>query len=341
MKKQSGSEMQSNVTRRINMRKLRHVLMGRQQATKPELAQITGLSVVTVNALITRMLEWGEVTEEGTVPSNGGRPCAQFAYHYGFRKAVIVCAHQERGMTVLRTFVADLSGKRLWERRDVKEEIAIDSFDEAIDEATRLFPDALLIAFGLPGEAWQDEVSICDFQTLTGTEFLPRIRERYQLPVLFENDINAMVYGFGVGPGHSPFEPLAGIYFPGNYRPGAGILIGGRLFYGTEHFAGEIGELPVPFLWEELDYGNEEQVEEQLTALLLTVCCLIAPKEIVLYGEFVTDALAGRLEDVLAGRLKRSFRTKVTASYSLQEDFEKGMTGLAVREMESRMDDLA
>ena len=84
-----------------------------------------------------------------------------------------------------------------------------------------------------------------------------------------------------------------------------------------------------------------KQVEEQLTALLLTVCCLIAPKEIVLYGEFVTDALAGRLEDVLAGRLKRSFRTKVTASYSLQEDFEKGMTGLAVREMESRMDDLA
>ena len=82
-------------------------------------------------------------------------------------------------------------------------------------------------------------------------------------------------------------------------------------------------------------------MEEQLTALLLTVCCLIAPKEIVLYGEFVTDALAGRLEDVLAGRLKRSFRTKVTASHSLQEDFEKGMTGLAVREMESRMDDLA
>ena len=63
MKKQSGSEMQSNVTRRINMQKLRHVLMGRQKATKPELAQITGLSVVTVGALIARMLEWGEVTE--------------------------------------------------------------------------------------------------------------------------------------------------------------------------------------------------------------------------------------------------------------------------------------
>ena len=41
---------------------------------------------------------------------------------------------RDRGKTVLRTFVTDLSGKRLWERRDVKEEIAIDSFDEAIDE---------------------------------------------------------------------------------------------------------------------------------------------------------------------------------------------------------------
>ena len=179
MKKQSGSEMQSNVTRRINMRKLRHVLMARQKATKPELAQITGLSVVTVNALITRMLEWGEVTEEGTVPSNGGRPCAQFAYHYGFRKAVIVCAHQERGKTVLRTFVTDLSGKRLWERRDVKEEIAIDSFDEAIDEAIRLFPDVLLLALGLPGGGWLDEVSIWDFRALTVTDFLPRNPDRW------------------------------------------------------------------------------------------------------------------------------------------------------------------
>lgn len=340
MEKQSGSEIQSNTTRRINMWKLRHVLMDRQKATKPVLAQITGLSVVTVNTLISRMLEWGEVMEEGTVPSNGGRPCVQYAYHYGFRKAVIVCAHQERGKTVLRTFVTDLGGKRLWERREVKEEIAIDSFDEAIDEAVRLFTDAILIAFGLPGEACQDEVSICDFQALTGTEFLSRIRERYHLPVLFENDINAMVYGYGSGPGHSSFEPLAGIYFPGNYRPGAGILIDGRIFYGMEHFAGEIGALPVPVPWEKLDYENRGQVEEQLTALLLTVCCLIAPKEIVLYGEFVTDALAGRLEDALARRLKRSFRTRVTASHSLQEDFEKGMTGLAVREMESRMDDL-
>ena len=34
MKKQSGSEMQSNVTRRINMQKLRHVLMARQKAWK-------------------------------------------------------------------------------------------------------------------------------------------------------------------------------------------------------------------------------------------------------------------------------------------------------------------
>ena len=56
MEKQSGSEIQSNTIRRINMWKLRHVLMDRQKATKPELAQITGLSVVTVNTLISRML---------------------------------------------------------------------------------------------------------------------------------------------------------------------------------------------------------------------------------------------------------------------------------------------
>ncbi len=319
------------------MWKLRRILLSRKQATKPELADLTGLSVVTVNALITRMLEWGEVTEDGTAPSRGGRPSARYAYRYGFRKAAVVCAHQSQGKTVIRAFVTDLGGERLWEKRDVKEEIAADSFDALLDEAVRRFPDISLIALGLPGEAWNDLVSICDFQALTGTAFLPRLRERYGLPVLFENDINAMVFGFGLRTGHSALEPLAGVYFPGNYGPGAGFLIGGRLFYGMEHCAGEIGELPVPFPWEELDYADEKQVEEQLTVLLLSICCLMAPKEIVLYGEFVTDALAGRLEEAIAGRLRRSFRVKITASRCLEEDFEKGMTGLAGKEMESRL----
>ena len=186
----------TRLMKQLNKSTLRNILSQKRTATKPELAKYSGLSVVTVNALLSEMLYSGEVQEGGNAPSGGGRPSMQYRYNYDYRTVAVVYGHQLEGRSYIHTLAVNLDGKKLWERQEYMEEIGPESFDSALDEVFAAFGNIGLIAFGLPGEAIGNEVIINDFKGLEGRVFLPRIRERYQVPVLFENDINAMTYGY-------------------------------------------------------------------------------------------------------------------------------------------------
>ena len=68
----------TRLMKQLNISTLRRVLSGEGKATKPQLSRLTGLSVVTVNALITEMLEQGEVQElgNGTLRAEAVLPCS-------------------------------------------------------------------------------------------------------------------------------------------------------------------------------------------------------------------------------------------------------------------------
>ena len=75
----------TRLMKQLNKSTLRNILSQKRTATKPELAKYSGLSVVTVNALLSEMLYSGEVQESGNAPSGGGRPSMQYRYNYDYR----------------------------------------------------------------------------------------------------------------------------------------------------------------------------------------------------------------------------------------------------------------
>lgn len=58
----------------INLNNVRQVMKRMETATKPQLAALTKLSVVTVNSLVKELSELGELFEDLVVPSNGADP---------------------------------------------------------------------------------------------------------------------------------------------------------------------------------------------------------------------------------------------------------------------------
>ncbi len=138
------------------------------------------------------------------------------------------------------------------------EEIGPESFDGGLDEVFAGFDNIGLIAFGLPGEAIGNEVTINDFNGLEGRVFPPVSGSTIRVPVLFENDINAMTYGY-YRKLRRREASLAGIYFPRSFLPGAGLILNGSIYYGASHFAGEMGAMYTPVPWEKLDYYEESQ----------------------------------------------------------------------------------
>lgn len=316
-----------------NRRHLRRIFYGQEIATKAELAQMSGLSVVTVNSLIREMLSDREVEEYGLVPSEGGRPSMRYRYRYERKKAAVVYAYAYGGAHAIRicTFVIDLAGRKLWERTADAEEISLESFEAGLDAAFAEQEHIDCIYFGLPGELVEGVVTLNDFPALVGAQFLPHYKGRYSVEVYMENDINAMTYGNYVRQRPGEHVSMAGIYIPEHFLPGAGFVLNDGIYYGVGHMSGEIGRLPVPHDWLTLDYGNAKMAAENLAAVLKILCMTLAPERFVLYGSFLSERVLELVERQLSE--ERRFFPGMSIGYhtEIEPDYESGLGSLALK----------
>lgn len=304
-------------------------------ATKPELAAKTGLSVVTVNSLIAEMVESGEVLQGESVPSNGGRPSAQYIYNENYSLAVIIYGQQENSNNLIRLLVVNLYGEILERKSEYYTNITVDCFDPWIEEMIIKYAGVSMIAFGLPGEEENQVILLNDYPDIIGDVFLKHYQEKYKVPVIYENDVNASVSGYYFRHMKPLQQNMVGIYVPRIYNPGAGILIRGEIYHGAKNFAGEFKFIPMPYPWKELDYSNKQQVSENLGRLLVMYSCIIAPDQFVLYGDFWTQEIKEGILEYAGDLLQDQFHPRITFSEEYDKDFETGMIKLSLDYLEN------
>ena len=327
----------AKLMKELNKRQLRRILRQCKEATKPELADRTGLSVVTINSLLEDLLKTGEVVQSGLAPSGGGRPSTRYQYRPDYRYAVLLYGHQSEGRNLMHLAVVNLMGECVWRKEEYFDEILLESFEAVLDDVIGRFPEIGLLAFGLPGEVVDDVVTIHDYQALVGPEFMAHYKERYHLPVVFENDINAMTYG-ACREGDVEKATVAGIYLPRIYPPGAGLVIQGKIYYGTSHCAGELAGLPVPVSWDSLDYGRENDVLENLKLLTAVYGFTVAPETLIFYGDFFTEELQEQLRAFSGRLLEGKFHMDLIFAENLERDYEEGMKRLALEALWEEME---
>ena len=327
----------AKLMKELNKRQLRRILRQCKEATKPELADRTGLSVVTINSLLEDLLKTGEVVQSGLAPSGGGRPSARYQYRPDYRYAVLLYGHQSEGRNLMHLAVVNLMGECVWRKEEYFDEILVESFEAVLDDVIGRFPEIGLLAFGLPGEVVDDVVTIHDYKALVGPEFMAHYKERYHLPVVFENDINAMTYG-ACREGDVEKATVAGIYLPRIYPPGAGLVIQGKIYYGTSHCAGELAGLPVPVSWDSLDYGRENDVLENLKLLTAVYGFTVAPETLIFYGDFFTEELQEQLRAYSGRLLEGKFHMDLIFAENLERDYEEGMKRLALEALWEEME---
>lgn len=326
----------NKLMKQMNMSILRNALKKCHEATKSELSAMTGLSVVTVNALVSEMTEMGELLIKGTVPSNGGRPSVQYHYNEEYQHAAIIYGHQHKNKNLIHIVVVNLLKECKWRREQYFDDIEITSFDKILDDAFREFPSIGMVAFGLPGEAVDQVITIIDYKKIHGSEFLSHYEERYKVPVIFENDINVMVYGKYQSSIQDGNNSLVGIYFPRIYEPGAGLILNGSIYYGNRHFSGELGLMPVPIPWDAIDYSKKEEILPMIQYLLAIFCCTVAPESFVLYGDFFTKEIEEELSFFVEKLLDGRFSMNLQVSNSMEQDYELGMITLALQALDEK-----
>lgn len=314
-----------------HMDALRRALLVMRRATRAQLSEATGLSTMTVGKLLSVMQERGEVDQGDTLRLSGGRPSVIARYNGNYRHFAVIAVEQREGKSAFMLSIFNLFGEPVLSEELLIDEVRTDSFDTFFDQAAAWGYRLALAIFVLPGVAEGDRISACDFEALAGNVFLPRLREKFGMDILFENDVNGAVLGHAFDADDG--DVCAGIYFPRTYCPGAGVVIGGEILHGSSHFAGEFGYVQGEENWLALDYADEKKVIGMVGQALAIYACTLAPRSMVLYGDFFTpDIECGLLAD-LKKRLKGRFQMEISCRPSMIADMERGAVHMGLHRM--------
>jgi predicted NBD/HSP70 family sugar kinase len=244
----------SDAVARVNRTTIVELLRAAGMLSRQQIGDRTGLSPATVNRLTSALLAENVLAVAGHQPSNGGRPSVLLRYAGEGRlvAAVQVQAHQIQGAlidldgrVVFRHLRAESTPRPQAEPAGASWQLAsvAQVVGTLLTTAAGLAVPCVAVGVAVPGAVQVPEGSVSAMPHVgwSAMRLGDHLRDRYQLPVVVENDANCLAFGElqrGVG-GPSLVAVLV------DEGVGAGIIANGQLHRGARAEAGEIGFLLV------------------------------------------------------------------------------------------------
>ncbi|MEX2540905.1 MAG: ROK family transcriptional regulator [Trueperaceae bacterium] len=236
--------------RSLNQSAVLNAIHRHGRISRTDLAAELRLSPAAVSAITATFIEAGLVIEAevGTSSSVGRKPILlEIDYEHAYVFGVKVASHS------LTTAITNLRAEPVEVRTDMLDSLdangvisAIATSVERLIASTGVSTDrAIGLGVSLPGivEQKTGRVRYSPLLDWYQVPFAERLGERLALPVLIENDVNALAAAqawFGHGQQHDSFLVLTlgrGV--------GLGIVVGGQVYRGPRGGAGEVGHISV------------------------------------------------------------------------------------------------
>jgi glucokinase len=283
----------TKVVTEINRTAVLDVLRGHGPLTRKEIGERTGLSPSTVERLTGALLGEGLIERGGLARSSGGRPSGLLRYSGGAQVVAVaeVTAAGSRGKLLgfdgewangLTSALAEPDGLDAPSRRL---DGLLEMIDDLVAAAGRAGQTCVGVAVVVPGVVHEGIVKTTGGLGWRDTPLESIVAERTQLPVVVENDANAIVLGEWargtVGDASTAASFVLGV------GAGAGIVHDGKLYRGARSAAGEVG-----FLFADVDalrnyYTDRGDLESRIGNLA---------RRIVPGAPTVDEAIAGAMD---------------------------------------------
>jgi predicted NBD/HSP70 family sugar kinase len=221
-----------------------HALLAAGEASRGDLAGVTGLSTATVATVVSDLLEGGLVSEARRTGGRIGRPTTTLRLN-GNRGRIV-------GVDVAETYVratvfdaaldelasAEIATDEHHDEPDYVIDAIVRALDNALEGAHATREDVLGVGVSLPGgmQRWAEVAVVVPNPTW---HHVDRLRERIGLPIVVDNPLKAIATAelwFGEGRRHASMITVnlgTGV--------GAGIVLEGTILRGATNFAGEWG----------------------------------------------------------------------------------------------------
>lgn len=299
---------QTSTLKRINVTLVRNALRLRGTATRKELAEATALSQPTVNAIISLLMEQGEVISRGAALSSGGRRAELFSLDQQHQMIAAVLVMSDR----LDYAVTDSNGGILHrgscpvtEGGDYVGQVAT-----LLNQLTVGHPNIRVAGVTFPSVVTPGGELFASSQIpyLERVDMLRLLQERLTIPVIVENDVKLCALGYYRSELMRKTQNM--VYLHVGTGVGAGVILNGRCHCGSTNFAGEIKHLPAGYCLsnktvEELlcEDADEDRLAELLSVLVLSIICMIDPPYLAIGGSRIRASVVERIKELCADHL--------------------------------------
>ena len=245
------AESRLSLLRELGEQAVLETIFRRGPITRPEIAIATELSKPTVSAAVSRLEQSGLIRSTGRRTGQRGRnPVA-----YMVSKQVGFVVGSDIGGSNLRVAAADLFGEPICDLKQPTTKAGgralgmqvLEMVTEVIDSAGASHGRPLALAISTPGIIDQSTGRVTSLAYNVAPEggFDPVevIRDRLEVPVLVENNVNLAAIGekwFGLARGVSTM-----VFIAVGAGIGMGVVIDDQVVRGAHGAAGEIGYLPL------------------------------------------------------------------------------------------------
>ena len=267
------------------------ILRERGEATRPQLATATGISLVTINQAVSRLMLGGHLEECGSIPSGGGRPVQ--LYRFNRRRAYHVLLRIQRDGRTLHAQLEeiDLQGTPIVHLEGRFAYLDKESFDGWIDSIRHrhhLRSIVLSASAAIPTD-----------------ELAQHLQARYNCAV------------------HTPgIAAMLAVQHKQNVvlcLPAGEPADCAYIHHGHLHECSTLATLPLPCPWEEILQHDTSMQEEAAARLIQILSCILSPASIHIH----TPQWSSKLEERIRYNASIKLRGKlpVLRFSALSEDY--------------------
>ena len=313
-----------------NLQLLRHALHEQQMCTASKLRDITGLSVVTLNKLLSILLSSGDVIEGVREAPANGRPATIYRFNENNKLMLILSIYIRSGNKYVGYSVHNLFGECIERKEELIEEsdsIQTNELKIGMERYINRHPKISVIGVSMPSDDVGGRVGSAIRHDSQSKRLSSHLEKQFNIPVFFETDINAATLGCYKRCKNQ--EYVSGVILVPGKIPGCGFCYNGAVLRGKDGMAGEIRYFP---MYNDIGVLPSESMQADDLAIrtIRAVMCVLNPGYMAIYSETLRPGFIDRLKKQLGTPAEEALLPKIEITDNLREDTVSGMVSLCL-----------
>jgi DNA-binding Lrp family transcriptional regulator len=289
---------------KVILRGIRKSLLELGSATKVELSDKLGISFPTISKFLTQMEKDGELISVGLDDSSGGRRAKRYTYNPEYMLGLAIFLERTETNYIVFNCLGEVKDTGKTSSTLINDDLK--SLTECVEEIKVKYPKISSVSIGVPGSVDNGRIIyIPGYEYLQNFDLKGYLENRYSIPVVIENDMNAAVLGFNDRKVNKKNKSLIYLY-SGQNGPGAGIMVNGVVVRGSTNFSGEVSFVPQyedRNFRQALENGNgtkkafiyEEFQIDAISRLVASFVAIINPHKIIFCDDEVNQLIVDQI----------------------------------------------